>query len=129
MERCFFTSYTASRCEGQSSHTNVTLYQIGDLLVDRRRMNVLLNRARAKLVIFGSRKTLNTSPIYQDFFRLMENRGRLFALPGNADSLHFDTRVYNPRKRSVQDMESGGLSTSVSREEVEQVPREGKRRQ
>ncbi|KAH8109923.1 Dna2-domain-containing protein [Phellopilus nigrolimitatus] len=55
--------------------------QIGDLLKDWRRINVAFTRARAKLVIFGSRKTLQASPLLADFFGLMDKRGWVLSLP------------------------------------------------
>jgi DNA replication ATP-dependent helicase Dna2 len=37
-------------------------------------MNVSFTRARAKLVIFGSRKTLQREPLLAQFFKLMEEQ-------------------------------------------------------
>ncbi|KAI5119550.1 hypothetical protein M0805_008536 [Coniferiporia weirii] len=62
--------------------------QIGDLLKDWRRINVAFTRARSKLVIFGSRKTLKASSLLADFFALMEERGWVLALPPGADTMH-----------------------------------------
>ncbi|THH05716.1 hypothetical protein EW145_g4595 [Phellinidium pouzarii] len=62
--------------------------QIGDLLKDWRRINVAFTRARAKLVVFGSRKTLKASPLFADFFTLMEDQGWILTLPVSADTMH-----------------------------------------
>ncbi|EJD05682.1 Dna2-domain-containing protein [Fomitiporia mediterranea MF3/22] len=86
--------------------------QIGDLLKDWRRINVAFTRARAKLVIFGSRKTLKASPLLSDFFGLMEERGWVLTLPTGADTLHSyatasieaneqDSSKYGPPKSSI----------------------------
>ncbi|KAJ7644148.1 Dna2-domain-containing protein [Roridomyces roridus] len=61
---------------------------VGDLIKDWRRMNVSFTRARSKLIIFGSRKTLRSAPLLQDFFELMEGKGWILPLPPNADGLH-----------------------------------------
>jgi DNA replication ATP-dependent helicase Dna2 len=62
--------------------------QIGDLLKDWRRVNVAFTRARSKLIIIGSRKTLNSTKLFAEFLALMDERGWLFALPVGADDTH-----------------------------------------
>ncbi|KAF9479182.1 Dna2-domain-containing protein [Pholiota conissans] len=58
---------------------------IGELVKDWRRMNVSFTRARKKLVIFGSRKTLKREPLLASFFELMEGQGWILPLlPGAA---------------------------------------------
>ena len=65
-------------------------------------MNVSFTRARCKLVIFGSRKTLQREPLLAQFFDLMESQGWILALPTGADVAH--ARVFEgcstPAKRS-----------------------------
>ena len=63
-------------------------YQIGDLVKDWRRMNVSFTRARSKLIVFGSRKTLQSAPLLSEFFTLMEGRKWVLSLPPNADKMH-----------------------------------------
>ena len=60
---------------------------------DWRRMNVSFTRARCKLVIFGSRKTLQREPLLAQFFDLMELQGWILALPAAADTAH--ARVFD----------------------------------
>lgn len=64
-------------------------------------MNVSFTRARCKLVIFGSRKTLQREPLLEQFFDLMEGQGWILALPAGADVAH--ARVFDgcstPAKR------------------------------
>ncbi|KAI0056156.1 Dna2-domain-containing protein [Artomyces pyxidatus] len=62
--------------------------QIGDLVRDWRRLNVAFTRARSKLVIIGSRSTLERTPLLQAFFTLMDSHGWLFSLPPKAHLLH-----------------------------------------
>lgn len=62
--------------------------QIGDLLRDWRRINVSFTRAKKKLVIFGSRKTLQTDCLLAGFLRLMEEKGWIYLLPKGADEMH-----------------------------------------
>ena len=90
-------SMVRSNGEGQVSHlvlfrvmecTFLTFQQIGDLLKDWRRINVSFTRARCKLVIVGSRKTLSSTPLLEEFFKLMDERRWILALPPGADTLH-----------------------------------------
>ncbi|KAG6828441.1 hypothetical protein H0H92_007968 [Tricholoma furcatifolium] len=60
----------------------------GDLVKDWRRMNVSFTRARSKLIIIGSRKTLQEAPLLSEFFDLMNSRGWILQLPANAHLLH-----------------------------------------
>lgn len=48
---------------------------VGELLRDWRRINVSLTRAKKKLVIFGSRGTLQSDRLLSEFFDLMSGRG------------------------------------------------------
>lgn len=68
-------------------------------------MNVSFTRARSKLVIFGSRKTLQADKLLGEFFELMEEQGWIFQLPPGATQLHtavIDTPVASsPGKRGV----------------------------
>ncbi|KAJ4472562.1 Dna2-domain-containing protein [Lentinula edodes] len=85
--------------------------QVGELMKDWRRMNVSFTRARSKLIIIGSRKTLQGAPLLKEFFNLMENQDWILRLPPGADLLHadaFDTK-HNGLKRGTTD-ENTGLS-------------------
>ncbi|KAG2740551.1 hypothetical protein P692DRAFT_20880841 [Suillus brevipes Sb2] len=62
--------------------------QIGDLLKDWRRVNVSFTRARSKLIIIGSRKTLNSTQLLSVFLGLMDERGWIQTLPAHADDKH-----------------------------------------
>jgi len=48
---------------------------VGDLLKDRRRINVALTRARSKLVILGSEKTLSNNELLRDIISLCRDKG------------------------------------------------------
>ena len=63
-------------------------YQLGDLVKDWRRMNVSFTRARSKLIIIGSRKTLQSAPLLSEFFTLMDDKRWMLPLPPNADKMH-----------------------------------------
>lgn len=62
-------------------------------------MNVTFTRAKTKLIIFGSRKTLQAAPLLDDFFKLMDNKGWILTLPPHADQHHESVR-HTPSKRS-----------------------------
>jgi DNA replication ATP-dependent helicase Dna2 len=51
-------------------------------------MNVSFTRARAKLVLFGSRKTLQRDPLLAQFFKLMDEQKWIVHLPPGSDSIH-----------------------------------------
>jgi hypothetical protein len=51
-------------------------------------MNVSFTRARAKLVLFGSRKTLQRDPLLAQFFKLMDEQKWVVHLPHGSDSIH-----------------------------------------
>ncbi|KAI0746475.1 Dna2-domain-containing protein [Daedaleopsis nitida] len=76
---------------------------IGDLVKDWRRMNVAFTRARSKLIIIGSRKTLRKAPMLGEFFELMDTRGWILALPPNAHLMH-DFGGVTPKKRSATEL-------------------------
>ncbi|KAJ7863097.1 DNA replication factor Dna2-domain-containing protein [Mycena olivaceomarginata] len=81
---------------------------VGDLIKDWRRMNVSFTRARSKLIIFGSRRTLQTAPLLQEFFELVESRGWILQLPPGADTLHPALAAgvsASASKRAAADME------------------------
>lgn len=61
---------------------------VGELLRDWRRINVSFTRAKKKLVVFGSQKTLNKDALLRKFFDLMAERQWIRTLPAGADWLH-----------------------------------------
>ncbi|KAF9261112.1 Dna2-domain-containing protein [Marasmius fiardii PR-910] len=61
---------------------------VGDLVKDWRRMNVSFTRARSKLILIGSRKTLATAELLNEFFILMEKKDWILPLPPGADTGH-----------------------------------------
>ncbi|KAF9222302.1 Dna2-domain-containing protein [Gyrodon lividus] len=62
--------------------------QVGDLLKDWRRVNVSFTRAQSKLIVVGSRKTLESIQLLAEFLGLMNERGWMLTLPGGAENLH-----------------------------------------
>ena len=61
---------------------------VGDLLKDWRRVNVALTRARSKLVVLGSRRTLGNNDLLAKFMVLVDGNGWSVNLPKGADELH-----------------------------------------
>lgn len=55
---------------------------------DWRRINVSFTRAKKKLVIFGSRKTLGSDKLLSDFLDLMDRNGWIYTLKPGAEGLH-----------------------------------------
>ena len=64
---------------------------VGDLLKDWRRVNVALTRARTKLLVIGSRETIQGNDLLGKFVDLMEARKWRYDLPiGAAEMHHFE---------------------------------------
>ncbi|KAL8854566.1 MAG: hypothetical protein Q9221_000601 [Calogaya cf. arnoldii] len=57
---------------------------VGDLLKDWRRVNVAFTRARTKLLILGSKSTLNGNDLLERFVKLMDTKGWICDLPKGA---------------------------------------------
>lgn len=74
-----------------------TALQVGDLLRDWRRLNVCLTRARSKLIIFGSKRTLSHE--LADLFELLEEKKMFFSLPADA----LDAHDFTSKRRSCPD--------------------------
>ncbi|KAJ3116698.1 Tripartite DNA replication factor [Phlyctochytrium bullatum] len=73
-KECIFISFVRSNTKGN----------IGELLNDWKRVNVAFSRAKAKLVMVGCRRTLQSAYVFQQFFELIEERGwvvRMESLP------------------------------------------------
>lgn len=51
-------------------------------------MNVSFTRARSKLIIFGSRQTLQATPLLKEFFELMDEKGWVLNMPDEAHTFH-----------------------------------------
>ena len=66
----------------------MALLQTGDLVKDWRGMKVSFTRARCKLVVFGSRSTLEQVQLLDDFFQLMQGNGWILQLPPGAEAAH-----------------------------------------
>jgi DNA replication ATP-dependent helicase Dna2 len=60
----------------------------GDLIKDWRRVNVSFTRARSKLIILGSRKTMRAASLLTEFIELMESKNWVMTLPADADTFH-----------------------------------------
>ncbi|KZO94575.1 Dna2-domain-containing protein [Calocera viscosa TUFC12733] len=91
--------------------------ELGDLLKDWRRINVSFTRARAKLVIVGSRSTLGASALLKEFLELMEGKGWIYALPAGAHLRHAEQLGSQAQgeslKRVSEESEEDGDNTSV----------------
>jgi DNA replication ATP-dependent helicase Dna2 len=77
--------------------------QVGELLRDWRRINVAFTRAKAKLVIVGSRSTLAADPLLGRFLALMATSAWVVDLPPNVDSQHSQLSVARDIKPEVID--------------------------
>lgn len=97
-------------------------------------MNVSFTRARSKLIIFGSRKTLQATPLLKEFFGLMDEKGWVLNVPSKAHAFHgsmlcderslehrdVDVRgesTVTPSKRSIEERESVGSSLGLGKDQ------------
>lgn len=62
--------------------------ELGDLLRDWRRLNVTFTRAMSKLIVIGSRRTLQAEETLQGFFKLIDSNGWMYSLPSNCTSVY-----------------------------------------
>lgn len=110
------------RCVSSSSHSiryvllSLLVFQIGDLLKDWRRVNVSFTRARFKLIIIGSRKTLQSAPLLGEFFQLMDERGWILALPPKAETFH--EHLNSPSQYRATPSDTAGEATSTPRKRL-----------
>ncbi|OWZ43190.1 DNA replication ATP-dependent helicase Dna2 [Cryptococcus neoformans C23] len=96
---------------------------IGDLLRDWRRINVSFTRAKKKLVIFASAKTLNADPLFKEFLELVREKGFEKKLKKGDDKLH---RVEVPNFQ-VPTQDKGKERVKIEKKERTIVAGAGKR--
>ncbi|EXJ68239.1 DNA replication ATP-dependent helicase Dna2 [Cladophialophora psammophila CBS 110553] len=87
-------------------------HHVGDLLKDWRRVNVAVTRARSKLLLVGSKSTLEGSgvPILEGLTRIMEQKGWVLEMPGEACEMHcFESAITQTNGRTAQICSAGGL--------------------
>ncbi|OQU96675.1 AAA domain-containing protein [Cladophialophora immunda] len=85
---------------------------VGDLLKDWRRVNVAITRARSKLLLVGSRSTLEGSdvPILHGLTRIMGEKGWILELPGEACETHyFESAITQANNGATQKCSVAGL--------------------
>ncbi len=76
-------------CRSRRAYRNLLpTLQIGELLRDWRRINVSFTRARSKLIIIGSRHTLQSDRLLSDFFALMDEKGWVYKLKKGDEKRH-----------------------------------------
>lgn len=80
---------------------------VGDLLKDRRRINVALTRARSKLIILGSEKTLSSNELLRDMVSLCREKAWVLDLqPDMVDAHAFDESIMQTSKTPSRPLQS-----------------------
>jgi DNA replication ATP-dependent helicase Dna2 len=88
---------------------------VGDLLKDRRRVNVALTRARSKLIILGSEKTLSSNELLRDMVALCREKGWVHDLQLDAVDGHaFDEGFTQTNKTPLKSSKKTALSPEAS---------------
>lgn len=83
--------------------------QIGDLMKDWRRLNVSFTRARSKLIVIGSRRTLQADDVLKKFFGIMDEKKWILTLERGAHCTHgplSSKKPNRPFKRAAGDRSS-----------------------
>jgi DNA replication ATP-dependent helicase Dna2 len=96
-KQCILMSFTRSNVDRKVSpqrsrfchakgapRSDTVTVQVGDLLRDWRRINVCVTRAKSKLVMYGSRSTLQAVPILAELLRVADEAGFIYRLPEDA---------------------------------------------
>ncbi|KAL6708503.1 DNA replication endonuclease-helicase Dna2 [Coniothyrium glycines] len=97
---------------------------VGDLLKDRRRVNVALTRARSKLIILGSEKTLSENELLRDMVALCREKGWVLDLdPAMVDCHAFDEGVTQTGKTPSKGVCSPSKVATVSQTPSPSKPR------
>lgn len=61
---------------------------VGDLLEDWRRLNVAFTRAMGKLIVVGSRRTLESASALRQFLNIFDSKGWMYDLPAGCTQLY-----------------------------------------
>ena len=61
---------------------------VAKILMDPRRCNVAFTRAKKKLILVGSVRTLSSSPPFERLFTILRSKDWLFSLPPNAHQVY-----------------------------------------
>lgn len=74
--------------------------RVGDLLKDWRRLNVAFTRSRSKLIVIGSRATLESFNLLKEFLRLIDDNGWMYSLPKDCTKMYSIAKQgTSPRKK------------------------------
>lgn len=90
-----------------------SLGQVGELLRDWRRINVAFTRAKAKLVVVGSRSTLGADPLLARFLALMDASAWAVDLPSHVGSQHPRLAVLREIKQEAADLAASATRPST----------------
>ncbi|RYN74001.1 DNA replication ATP-dependent helicase/nuclease [Alternaria tenuissima] len=89
---------------------------VGDLLKDRRRVNVALTRARSKLIILGSEKTLSSNELLRDMVALCREKDWVVDLqPSMVESHAFEESATQTGKTPVKQPCSSSRSNNITK--------------
>ena len=97
---CVRSNCHPSATKGGLSRNQEDTGQIGDLLRDWRRINVAITRARSKLIIIGSVRTLRIDNVIRKLIDLCAERGWLYNLPRGAIQSHTFPEIMGSQEKS-----------------------------
>ncbi|KAI8816488.1 AAA domain-containing protein [Fimicolochytrium jonesii] len=84
---------------------------LGDLIRDWRRINVSFTRAKKKLVIFGSRSTLEGTALFAEFLNIIDEKAWELKLPIGAHDMHIIPPADDTPSAIVKQTDSVNIET------------------
>lgn len=90
----------------------------GSLLKEWRRVNVAITRARCKLIIVGSKRTVQNLKTINAFMNILDTRGWFYDLPFKADTFYSFALPPNPEDKSSDTIEKGSKTKPISESKV-----------
>ena len=88
---------------------------VGDLLKDWRRVNVAITRAKKKLIVIGSQRTLAHDALLNQFLHMVHAKGWSYDLQPGAHEMHEPVRFENGAVAEVTTKTAGGPRLKVNR--------------
>ena len=108
--------HTADRFQGRDKEVVIISlvrsnaeHYVGELLQDWRRVNVAFTRAKSKLIIFGSKSTIQETHPLDQFVKLVESRGWIYRIPRDAMAEVGGTSLQKSPRKAKENIPPNGM--------------------